>query len=67
MVTGYFDDSGTSPSNAVAVVAGYVGSTSQWQKFNTEWGALLAKFNVPIMHFHSVFLGPGSTLPGRHE
>ncbi len=50
MVTGYFDDSGTSPSNAVAVVAGYVGSTSQWQKFNTEWGALLSKFNVPIMH-----------------
>jgi len=50
VVTGYFDDSGTSPTNSVVAVAGYIGSVSQWQKFNTEWNALLSDFNVPMMH-----------------
>jgi hypothetical protein len=63
MVIGYFDDSGTDANNSVVVVAGYVGSVSQWQKFNEEWGALLSEFGVAKMRradlesFYGDFVG----------
>lgn len=50
MVTGYFDDSGTSAKDSVVVVAGYIGSVVQWQKFDREWGSLLSKYGVTVMH-----------------
>jgi hypothetical protein len=50
MLTAYFDDSGTSPSNHVAAVAGYVGSVAQWERFNIEWKQLLSEFGVKAMH-----------------
>jgi hypothetical protein len=50
MVTGYFDDSGTSAHDSVVVVAGYIGSVSQWQKFGQEWRSLLSEFGVTVMH-----------------
>ncbi len=50
MVTGYFDDSGTSPTNSVVAVAGYIGSCSQWQKFVLDWKSLLFQFDVSVMH-----------------
>jgi len=63
MLTAYFDDSGTSPSNQVAAVAGYVASAAQWEKFNIEWKRLLSEFGVKAMHrsdlecFEGEFLG----------
>jgi hypothetical protein len=50
MVTGYFDDSGTGANDSVVVVAGYIGSVMQWQKFAQEWGSLLSEFGVTVMH-----------------
>jgi hypothetical protein len=50
MLTAYFDDSGTSPSNQVAVVAGYLGSVAQWERFNTRWAVLLRKYHVKALH-----------------
>ena len=63
MVTGYFDDSGTSAHDSVVVVAGYIGSLSQGEKFAREWRSHLSKFNVTVMHrtdlecFHGEFAG----------
>lgn len=63
MVTGYFDDSGTSAHDSVVAVAGYIGSLSQWEKFAREWRSHLSKFNVTVMHrtdlesFHGEFVG----------
>lgn len=63
MVTAYFDDSGTGASDSVVVVAGYIGSVFQWQKFNMEWSWLLSQFGVSQMHraelesFHGDFYG----------
>jgi hypothetical protein len=50
MLTAYFDDSGTSPSNRVAVVARYVATVFQWERFVPEWNRALAKGNVKVMH-----------------
>ena len=46
MITAYFDDSGTGANDSVVAVAGYVGSVSQWQKFDQEWANLLAQYGV---------------------
>jgi hypothetical protein len=50
MITGYFDESGTSPSNPAIGVAGYFGSCSQWDKFNIEWRKMLSE--VGLSEFH---------------
>jgi hypothetical protein len=50
MITAYFDDSGTSQSNSVAAVAGYIGSVAQWERFGIEWNNLLHASGVSQMH-----------------
>ena len=50
MITAYFDDSGTSPSNSVVVTAGYIGSAAQWTKFTLQWNGLLSEFGITKMH-----------------
>lgn len=50
MLTAYFDDSNTSPNQKVAVVAGYLGSVSQWERFRHRWAALLEEFEIEITH-----------------
>ncbi len=50
MITGYFDESGTSPSNPAIGVAGYFGSCDQWGKFNVEWRKMLSDFNLSEFH-----------------
>jgi hypothetical protein len=50
MLTAYFDDSGTSPNEDVAVVAGYIGSKAQWDRFKVAWQLVLDEFGVNVMH-----------------
>jgi hypothetical protein len=50
MLTAYLDDSGTSPSNDVLVVAGYVGTVLQWKRFEKKRASLLSDHKVKIMH-----------------
>jgi hypothetical protein len=62
-LTAYFDDSGTGPDQDVAVVAGYVGSVAQWDRFDFAWRRLLKEFGIKTMHrsdlecFQGEFLG----------
>jgi hypothetical protein len=62
MISGYFDDSGTSANERAAVVAGYLGSVSQWDNFCREWSQFLADYGITEMHradletFHGEFL-----------
>jgi hypothetical protein len=63
VLTAYLDDSGTSPTDAVAVVAGYLATRQMWDKFDSRWFNLLAKYGVKILHradlesFHGEFKG----------
>jgi hypothetical protein len=50
MVVAYLDDSGSSPSNEVIVVAGYLSTVKLWEEFNRKWSKLLTSYNVKIMH-----------------
>lgn len=48
MITGYFDDTNSDPSQTVPMVAGYLASTFQWNLFNKRWAKLLDHHEVPI-------------------
>lgn len=50
MLTAYFDDSGTSPTDPVAVEAGYLATVEMWELFNQRWGSLLSRYNVKQLH-----------------
>jgi len=50
MLTAYFDDSGTSPTDPVAVVAGYLASARMWNRFNEQWESLLRKYEITKVH-----------------
>jgi hypothetical protein len=67
MITGYFDDSGTGANDSVVAVAGYVGSVSQWQKFDQEWGKLLAQYSVSKMHRAELESGYGEFVGWTRE
>jgi len=49
MLTAYFDDSGTDAGSKAAVVAGYLGTTTNWKRFAEEWRALLSDYGISIM------------------
>lgn len=49
MLKAFFDDSGTSPSNRVAVVAGYIANTYHWERFNAQWKVLLCDYGVKLL------------------
>ena len=49
MLTAYFDDSGSSADNQVAVVAGYIATTHMWQLFNQRWSSLLDRYQVTYL------------------
>jgi Protein of unknown function (DUF3800) len=63
MFTAYFDESGTSDNEDVAVVAGYLSSVAMWNTFNARWSKLLAQYGIKQMHrseletFHGEFSG----------
>ena len=50
MLTAYFDDSGTSPTDNVAVVAGCLGTIKTWETFNRRWTSLLSQYSIKRLH-----------------
>jgi hypothetical protein len=50
--TTHLDESGTHDQSPISVMAGYLGTATQWQRFETDWTALLRKAGVP--HIHAV-------------
>lgn len=50
MLQAYIDDSGTHLDSPYCLVAGYWGGTSQWVKFEREWGKVLRDYDVPEFH-----------------
>lgn len=46
MLTAYFDDSGTSATDPVAVVAGYLATANMWEMFTGRWNALLGQYGI---------------------
>lgn len=51
ILTTYIDESGTHGDSAVTVMAGYVGHSGQWRKFDKKWGRMLG--NAGASHFHA--------------
>lgn len=49
MLKAFFDDSGTSPVNRIAAVAGYVANAYHWERFNSKWKSLLRDYRVKIL------------------
>lgn len=50
MLTVYCDDSGTHSDSHICVVAGYLSSTAQWERFTKEWKRALNDFGINAMH-----------------
>lgn len=50
-----FDDSGTHDSADLCVVAGYLGSTTQWQRFENRWRDALLTAKIPEFHAEPFF------------
>jgi len=48
MLTAYFDESNTSPNQKTPIVAGYLASKFQWDRFGEQWGKLLRRYDIPI-------------------
>jgi hypothetical protein len=50
MLTAYFDDSGTSATDPVVVVAGYLATVEMWARFDRRWSTLLAQYEITGLH-----------------
>jgi hypothetical protein len=50
MLIAYLDDSGTSPTNKVALVAGYLSSGKLWEEFKEKWHTLLDAYGIKTLH-----------------
>jgi hypothetical protein len=53
-LTGYFDESGTHGGSSLSVMAGFLGDSRQWHKFEKRAAKLFRRYRVDI--FHSVDL-----------
>jgi hypothetical protein len=65
ILTTHLDESGTHDGSPIAIMAGYVGTASQWKHFEADWAALVAKAGVRYIHAVDLFkrtqqLGVGS-------
>lgn len=53
LLTAYFDESGTSGDAPITVIAGFVGTESQWTAVEAQWTAVLAEFaDKGVTRFH---------------
>jgi len=60
-LTFYIDDSGTSPSNPVALAAGWISPPARWKRFEREWEKVKAKETLKCFHMaHCVFGNEGT-------
>lgn len=50
MLSAHFDESGTDSSNANLVVAGFVGTVEQWERFDNEWLNTLNEAGMDYFH-----------------
>jgi hypothetical protein len=54
ILTAYIDESGTHAESPISVMAGYVGTSAQWEGLEADWSALVRKAGV--RHIHAVEL-----------
>lgn len=54
ILTTYLDESGTHDQSPISVMAGYLGTATQWERFGADWTVLLRK--AGIAHIHAVEL-----------
>ncbi len=55
ILTTYLDESGTHAESPISVMAGYVGTSAQWDGFEADWTALVRKAGVKHMHAVELF------------
>jgi hypothetical protein len=48
--TAYFDESGTHAGADISVMAGFVGDSRQWRKFEKRIGKLFGRYRVDVFH-----------------
>lgn len=58
MLDAYLDESGVHDQAKICVIAGYFGGSGQWRRFEKDWRALLAAFDVPMEKFRAKDLFP---------
>src|SRR6267142_5893149 len=54
VVTAYVDESNTHEDSSIFVVAGYVGHSGQWWKFEKKWAKALNDFGVTYFNAKEV-------------
>jgi Protein of unknown function (DUF3800) len=59
--TVYFDDSGTSPQNPIAVVGGWISPAEQWKKFEREWTRIQEAEGFHVLHMADFMFGSSRT------
>lgn len=59
VIRAYFDDSGTHDGAPVVVMAGFVGADDQWDAFDCQWKALLAREGISRLHMTDLSAGAG--------
>jgi hypothetical protein len=52
MLAAYFDESGTQEASDVVVVAGWIATDVQWDRFTPRWTKILraARLDPPVFH-----------------
>jgi hypothetical protein len=55
ILTAYLDESGTHAESPISVMAGYVGTSAQWERFEADWTALVRKVGVQYIHAVELF------------
>jgi hypothetical protein len=50
ILTGFFDESGTHAASPISAMAGFIGDSRQWRKFEKRIGKLFYRFRVNVFH-----------------
>ncbi len=58
MLAVYFDESGTHKGSDCVTVAGYIGDSQSWKRYDAEWQAALKAYGLPYFHM-TEFVGRG--------
>jgi hypothetical protein len=55
IINTYLDESGTHGQSAISVMAGYAGTTEQWDQFAADWETLVRRAGVRYIHAVELF------------